>query len=151
MDLNTTVAAFYAAIESRDLPAMREVLDPRVEWNSAENFLYAEHNPYLGAELVLGILHQVDKDWSSFSMHPLETFLAGDTAIVRGRYKGKLKTGFGLDAEFVHVLVFQNGRIVKGRSYTDTAQFRDAVRQLNRSETSDEPPATQTTSPPYPT
>ena len=139
-DMNATVQAFYAAIERRDRAALLQLLDPNAEWNSAENFLYAEHNPYIGAEKVIGILRQVDQDWSTFSMRPLETFVAGETAIVRGRYKGKLKaTGFGLDAEFVHMLYFQDGRLVTGRSYTDTAQFRDAVRQLSRPEPAESP------------
>jgi len=132
-DLTQTVKSFYAAMARRDYPALRDALDARVEWNSAENFLYAEHNPYVGVEMVLGILRQIDDDWDTFAIRPEETFVAGETVIVRGRYRGKLKgTGFGLDAEFVHVLHFRDGRLLTGRTYTDTAQFRDAVKHLRR-------------------
>jgi uncharacterized protein len=132
-DLTKTVESFYEGMARRDYAALHEMLDPRVEWNSAENFLYAEHNPYVGIEMVLGILRQIDADWETFSIRPVETILAGETAIVRGRYLGKLKgTGFGLDAEFVHVLRFHDGRLISGRTFTDTAQFRDAVLDLRR-------------------
>jgi ketosteroid isomerase-like protein len=132
-DLTPTVDAFYEGMERRDFAALRELLDPQVEWNSSENFLYAEHNPYVGVEMVLGILRQIDADWETFAIRTDETLVAADTVIVRGRYRGKFKgTGFGLDAEFVHVLRFREGKLLEGQSYTDTAQFRDAVRHLKR-------------------
>ena len=57
--------------------------------------------------------------------------VVGEIAIIRGRYQGKFKaTGFDLDAEFVHVLRFRDGKLVMGQTYTDTAQFRDAVNQV---------------------
>ena len=132
-DLAAKVELFYSAMAQRDYPALRELLDPEVEWNSAENFLYAENNPYVGIDKVSGILRHADTDWETFTMIPKETLFAGETVIVRGRYRGKLKgTGFGLDAEFVHVLRFRDGRLVNGQSYTDTAQFRDAVNHLRQ-------------------
>ena len=87
----------------------------------------------MGLEAVLGILRQIDNDWERFSVLPEEILVAGDTVIVRGRYRGKFKnTGFGLDAECVHVLRFREGKLVLGQTYTDTAQFRDAVNHLRQ-------------------
>ena len=131
-DIASLVESFYTRMARRDYAALQELLDPKVEWNSAENFLYAENNPYVGWEKVFsGILRQVDKDWETFEVEPQERLYAGETAIVRGRYRGKLRgLSFSLDAEFVHVLRFRNGRLLSGQSYTDTAQFRDAVAHL---------------------
>jgi len=48
--------------------------------------------------------------------------------ITRGRYRGTFKiTGTVINAEFVHVFRFKEGRIAMWQSYTDTAQFKDAV------------------------
>ena len=48
--------------------------------------------------------------------------------IARGRYRGTFKaTGTAIDAEFVHVFRFKDGKIVMWQSYTDTAQFKEAV------------------------
>jgi ketosteroid isomerase-like protein len=48
--------------------------------------------------------------------------------IARGRYHGTHKaSGFHLDAEYVHVFKFKDGKVVLQHTYTDTAQFRDAV------------------------
>jgi ketosteroid isomerase-like protein len=132
-DLTKTVEAIYAALARRDHPALRALVDPQVEWNSSENFLYAEHNPYVGIEMFLAFQRQVAEDWETFTIRPDEILNAGETVIVRGRYQGKFRgTGFGLDAEFVHVIRFRNGKLMSGQSYTDTAQFRDAVKHLQR-------------------
>jgi ketosteroid isomerase-like protein len=130
-DLTKTVEEFYAAIARRDYAALREMLDPRIEWNSAENFLYADKNPYVGLDVVLGALGRIDEEWEVFAMTPEEILVAADTVIVRGRYRGKLKdVGFGLDAEFVHVLRYSGNKLLHAQTYTDTAQFRDAVNQM---------------------
>jgi ketosteroid isomerase-like protein len=132
-DLTKTVEAIYSALARRDEAALRDLVDPQIEWNSSENFLYAEHNPYVGIEMFLEFQHQIQADWETFSIRRDEILNAADTVIVRGRYQGKFRgTGFGLDAEFVHVLRFRAGKLVNGQSYTDTAQFRDAVKHLQR-------------------
>jgi ketosteroid isomerase-like protein len=132
-DLRKAVEAIYAAVAHHDYPALRQLLDPQIEWHSSENFLYGEHNPYVGIEMFLEFQRQIQTDWETFSIRPDEVLVAADTLIVRGRYQGKFRgTGFGLDAEFVHVLRFRDGKLMNGQSYTDTAQFRDAVKHLQR-------------------
>jgi ketosteroid isomerase-like protein len=130
-DIGKIVESFYDGMERRDYAALDELLDSSVEWNSAENFIYAARNPYVGKDAVMGILRQIEQDWDGFTLVHAETMVVGEIAIIRGRYQGKFKaTGFELDAEFVHVLRFRDGKLVMGQTYTDTAQFRDAVNQV---------------------
>jgi ketosteroid isomerase-like protein len=130
-DIGKIVESFYDAMERRDYAALDQILDSGVEWNSAENFIYAARNPYVGKEAVMGILRQIEQDWEKFTLVHAETMVVSEIAIIRGRYRGKFKvTGFELDAEFVHVLRFRDGKLVMGQTYTDTAQFRDAVNQV---------------------
>lgn len=121
--------AMYEAFARGDVPAVLGAFDPQIEWNEAENHIYADKNPYIGPQAVLeGVFMRIGGEWSTFSAVPEEILGSGDTVISRGRYRGTYKaTGNRLDAQFVHVLKFRDGKIVRFQQYTDTAQFRDAV------------------------
>jgi len=122
------IAAYYHAYAQGDTSFMLDLLHPDVEFRSSENFIYADHNPYRGKDGVKDLLTRMAADWEIFEILPDEITGAGDMVIARGRYKGKFKhTGFVLNAEFVHVFKFRDGRIVLQHTYTDTAQFRDAI------------------------
>lgn len=124
----TLVAAYYHAFAQADIPFMMELLHEDVEFRSPENFIYADRNPYLGRDSVKRHFKRITEDWEFFDVLPEEITGAGDMVIARGRYRGKFKeTGFVLDAEFVHVFKFRDGRIILQHNYTDTAQFRDAI------------------------
>ena len=46
----------------------RWALDEQVEWNEAENFIYADRNPCLGPQAVLdGVLMRLGAEWDGFS------------------------------------------------------------------------------------
>ena len=122
------IASFYQAFARRDLDRMLELIHPEVEFRAAENFIYAAQNPYLGPSAVAALIKRIDADWNGFVIIPEEIHGTGDMVIARGRYRGDLKAGkFSLNAEFVHVFKFRDGKIVMQHNYTDTAQFRDAV------------------------
>ena len=48
------VKGIYAALGTGDVPAVIGAMGPAIEWNEAENFPYADGNPYVGAEAILG-------------------------------------------------------------------------------------------------
>ena len=122
------VAAYYHAFNQKDISFTLDLLHPDIEFRSAENFIYADRNPYRGKDGVKDLFTRLAADWEFFEVLPEEITGAGDMVIARGRFKGKFReTGFVLDAEFVHVFKFKDGRIALQHNYTDTAQFRDAV------------------------
>ena len=133
MELNppnytSMVAAYFHAFAQQDLNFLLDLLHPEVEFRSAENFIYADRNPYRGKSGVKDLFSRYTNDWDSFQALPEEITGAGDMVIARGRFRGKFRSsGFLLDAEFVSVFKFREGRIVLIHTYTDTAQFRDAV------------------------
>jgi ketosteroid isomerase-like protein len=124
-----TIRGLYAAFARGDVPFVLETLDAQVEWNEAENFIYAERNPYVGPQAVLdGVFTRIGAEWDGFSAATEQIVGSGDTVIGLGRYRGTCKaTGRPVDAQFVHVFTVQDGKIVRFQQYTDTAQFRDAV------------------------
>lgn len=119
----------YAAFATGDIPTVLAGLDPKVEWWEAENFIYAEGNPYVGPQSVLqGVFMRLAMEWDGFGVAPAGVLDAGDMAIGHGYYSGTYKpTGKTVRAQFAHFFTFREGKIVKFQQYTDTAQFKEAV------------------------
>lgn len=124
-----TVRALYDAFARRDRVLMDQLVDPEIEWTSAENFIYADHSPYIGTDAVAHLIFErLLIDWDNFSMAPTEILGGGDVVIASGRFRGKFRaTGATINAQFVQVFQFKDGRISKCQMYTDTAQFKDAI------------------------
>jgi ketosteroid isomerase-like protein len=125
------IRALYQAFASGDIPVIIAALDRQVEWWEAENFIYADKNPYVGPDAVLGgVFMRIANDWDSFAVSPDEVLDAGEVAIGHGYYSGTHKqTRERVRAQFAHFFTFRGGKIVKFQQYTDTAQFMKAVGQ----------------------
>jgi ketosteroid isomerase-like protein len=133
-DYTQTVRSFYAAFGHRDAQRFTELLDPQIEWTSAENFLYADHSPYVGVDAVLKLIFgRLPADWEDFSLSAGEILGGGDLVIASGRFLGRFKAnGASIDAQFVQVFQFKDGKIAKCQMYTDTAQFKESISQIRR-------------------
>jgi len=55
------VRGIYEATARRDIPAMVNALDPKVEWRLADNWIYTDRNPLIGpqAAIVEGPLSRI--------------------------------------------------------------------------------------------
>jgi ketosteroid isomerase-like protein len=128
-DHRQIVKRFYRLYAIKDIRATMELFDPQGEMYPAENFIYATGKPCVGPEEIRSyIFTRVDGDWDGFTATADEILGAEDVVIARGRYRGTFKaTGTTIDAEFVHVFRFKEGKIAVWQSYTDTAQFKEAV------------------------
>ena len=123
-----TVQAFQEALSRADAPAMIALFDPSVEWYSAENFIYADESPHRGYDGVRRLFQRITEDWDGFSVSADELHGAGDIVICSGRFRGTYKaTGAPINAQYVQVFKFKDGKIWKVQVYTDTAQFKDAI------------------------
>lgn len=123
------VRRVYEAFARGDVAAVLGALDSRVEWREADNHPYADGNPYVGHDAVLGgIFARLGGEWENFAATPDEIFDAGDTVVARGHYTGTFKeTGASLRAQFAHFFTMRDGRVTKFQQYTDTAQFLRAA------------------------
>lgn len=124
-----TVRRMYEAFGKGDIQTVIAALDPQVEWWEAENFIYADRNPYVGPQAVLeGVFARIAAEWEGFVVSPKEILDAGGTVIGHGYYSGTYKkNGERVRAQFAHFFTFRDGRVVKFQQYTDTAQFLQAV------------------------
>ncbi len=118
------VQSVYQAFATGDVPAVLAAMSPDIEWNEAENYRYADGNPYRGPEAVLGgVFARIGGEWDDFAAVPAEFLDAGDTVVVLGRYTGSFKaTGKSQDAQMVHVWRVAGGKLVRFQQYTDTLQ-----------------------------
>jgi ketosteroid isomerase-like protein len=124
-----TIRQMYEAFAKGDVPTIIAALDPQVEWWEAENFIYADRNPYIGPQSVLeGVFMRIAQEWDGFAVSPKELLDAGETVIGHGYYSGTYKkNGKQIRAQFAHFFTFRDGRVVKFQQYTDTAQFLQAI------------------------
>ena len=121
LDLIRTVYADFAA---GNIPGVLGAMAPDMVWNEAENFPYADGNPYCGADAILsGVFARLGSEWDGFAAVPEEFLDAGDTIVVLGRYRGTFKaSGSAMDAQMAHVWRVRDGKVVAFQQYTDTLQ-----------------------------
>jgi len=76
-----------------------------------------------------GVFQRLGSDVESFAVVPVNIIEGGNTVVVEGRYRGKMKaTGKIVDAQFAHVCELRNGKVVRFQQYTDTKQWEEAAR-----------------------
>jgi uncharacterized protein len=120
------IQSLYDAFARGDVMTVLAALSPDVQWNEAENFLYADGNPYVGPNAVLeGVFMRLGTEWDGFGCDPIEYLEENDKVACFGRYKGTHKsTGRPLNAQYVHVWTVRDGQAIAFQQYTDTAQFQ---------------------------
>ena len=63
------VQNLYAAFAKGDVPAVLQKFDPKIVWNEAENFPYADGNPYVGPQAVLeGVFARLGAEWEYWNL-----------------------------------------------------------------------------------
>jgi ketosteroid isomerase-like protein len=123
------VRSIYESFARGDVPAVLARFADDIEWNEAENFPYADSNPYRGPQSVLqGVFARLGADWERFAVEPREWLDAGDRVVALGTYRGTHKaTGRQVQAQFAHVWSLRQGKVAQFQQYTDTHQFAQAV------------------------
>jgi ketosteroid isomerase-like protein len=118
------IRSIYDAFAAGDIAGVVGRMGEDMVWNEAENFPYADGNPYRGAEAILGgVFARLGSEWDGFAAVPEEFLDAGETVVVLGRYRGTFKaTGSVLDAQLAHVWRVADGKAVHFQQYTDTLQ-----------------------------
>jgi ketosteroid isomerase-like protein len=125
----TLMQSLYDAFGKGDVPTVVAAMDPKIEWNEAEGFPYADKNPYIGPDAVVeGLFTRLGTEWDGWTLAIEDVFGAGDRVVATGRYRGQYKkTGKKLDAQFTHHWTVRDGKIVRFQQYTDTAQAQQVV------------------------
>ncbi len=124
------IEGIYSNFAKGDIPAFLAVLDPKVEWNEAESFIYGDNKPLVGPDaLVKGVLERIGADWEYWKIADLKlNGMSNSMVLATARYQAKHKTtGKLLDAQVAHVWSLKNGKVIKFQQYTDTKQASEAI------------------------
>ncbi len=118
------IRGMYAAFAAGDVAGVLGRMSPGIVWNEAENYPYADGNPYVGPEAVAaGVFARCVGEWDGFAVEAQEFLDAGATIVVLGRYRGTFKaTGRAQHAQFVHVWRIADGKAVRFQQHADTLQ-----------------------------
>lgn len=123
------IRAMYDAFDVGDVNGVLGRMSADIVWNEAENFPYADGNPYIGPEAVAkGVFARCIGEWDGFRVVVDEIFDAGETVITVGRECGTCKaTGNVMNAQMVHVWRIANGKATRFQQYVDTLHVARAI------------------------
>lgn len=112
-----------------DVPSVLGAMSADIVWNEAENFPYADGNPYRGPQAIAeGVFARCVGEWEGFAAIPEELLDAGDTVVALGRYAGINKaSGKPMSPQFVHVWRVAGGKAVQFQQYADTLHVAQAM------------------------
>lgn len=116
------VEGIYAAFAAGDMASFTGALAPDVVWNEAENYPYADRNPYRGAkEIMEGVFGRTAEDWDGFTVRMNDIVDGADRVVALGRYEGTHRqTGKQMDVQAAHVWTIAEGKVVRFQQYIDT-------------------------------
>ncbi|WP_415238652.1 ankyrin repeat domain-containing protein [Seleniivibrio woodruffii] len=126
-DTKAVADKWFKALRERDGASAMECLDKNVVWSNTKPIPgLSEIIPWLGEYHGVGEVHQTFMVWAKLSevesFELLELFINGDEAIGLVHEKAKIiPTGLYYDIEFIHRLTVEDGKIVRWKSYWDTA------------------------------
>jgi ketosteroid isomerase-like protein len=125
----TLIKGIYAAFGSGDVPTVIEAMSPGIVWNEAENFPYADGNPYVGAEAILGgVIARIASEWDGFDVKPEQFLDAGDAVIMIGRYAGTWRgTGRAMNPQVAHIWTISGGKVTGYQQLVDTLAVARAM------------------------
>jgi len=123
------IRGIYEGFAAGDVGAVLGAMSPGIVWNEAENFPYADGNPYVGPEAVAqGVFARCIGEWDGFAVAIDEILDAGDTIVALGHYSGSYKaSGRPIHAQLAHVWRVKDGKAAAFQQYTDTLQVARAI------------------------
>ena len=123
------IRGLYDAFAAGDVAGVLGPMSPQIVWNVAENFPYADGNPYVGPEAIAnGVFARCLTEWDGFGVEVGEVVDAGETVVAFGHYVGTYKaTGKAMRTQMAHVWRVEGGRVVRFQQYADTLQVARAM------------------------
>lgn len=119
----TLIGNIYSSFAAGDVESVLANFDPNIVWNEAENFPYADGNPYIGPDAVVkGVFSRIGGDWDNFHLADLKLHdMSNNMVLATGRYRGtSKKSGKPLDAQMAHLWTLNNGKAVSFQQFVDT-------------------------------
>jgi len=131
-DNMAVIQKLYNDFTKGDMEAVGAALDANIEWNEAENFPYADGNPYIGFDAILnGVFARIGAEWEYWNLVDLNYHdMANNQVLVTGRYQGKYKKNSAvIDIQMAHLWNLRDGKVTKFQQFADTKGIDEAIRK----------------------
>jgi ketosteroid isomerase-like protein len=121
-----TVALSFEAFNARDVDKLVSLTHPHSEWFPFRAQL--EGISYQGHQGVRRFVRDMEEDWETFTIEPVDLTARGDVVMVTGHVTGRSRAT-GLEMDFMGGFVFElrDELIQRIRSFSDPAQAREAA------------------------
>jgi ketosteroid isomerase-like protein len=117
-----TIRGAYEAFDRGDVPAVIGILDAGVEWHEPGGGK-SPSGTFNGPGAVASeVFEPIPATFDEYSAEPNEFSHEGDRVVVRGRFKGRNKSGAELDTGFEHVFEMSDGKVVRFENKLADAQ-----------------------------
>ncbi|MEO5937999.1 MAG: nuclear transport factor 2 family protein [Sphingomonas sp.] len=123
------IKGIYDAFGAGDVAGVLGAMSPDIVWQEAENFPYADRNPYIGPQAVAeGVFGRCITEWDGFNVQMTDLIDGGDRIVALGRYGGAYKTSGGaMNPQAAHVWTLKHGKAVAFQQYIDTLAVSRAM------------------------
>ena len=123
------IKGIYDAFGAGDVAGVLGAMSPDIVWYEAENFPYADRNPYVGPQAVAeGVFGRCMIEWDGFNVQMTDLIDGGDRVVALGRYGGAYKaSGGAMNPQAAHVWTLKDGKAVAFQQYIDTLAVSRAM------------------------
>jgi len=129
-DNMATIQKLYADFAKGDIPAVGAAMDEKIEWNEAENFPYADGNPYIGFDSILnGVFARIGAEWEYWNLTDLDYHeMSNNMILATGRYQAKYKKNSAIiNLQMAHLWSLKDGKVTKFQQFADTKGITDSI------------------------
>ena len=116
--------AVYEAFLGGDMDRLKTLFAEDAEWYASDQLPLG--GTVKGRDKIIGDFGQMGEYWTDFELTPEEFIDGGDWVVVRGTQKGAGKSG-SFECRFSHLMRFEDGKLVRGEFFNDTALAKQAL------------------------
>ena len=119
----------YQAFSKRDLDALREIADPRIEIDTVTGMIAGRSEPYRGHDGLVEYLRDVGETWDEIELLPTDFHeLSDNRLVVFGRVRARRELAV-IDAPNAWLWEVGEGRIRSARVFGDPQSARELLGQ----------------------
>ena len=119
----------YQAFSKRDLDALREIADPRIEIHTVTGMIAGRSEPYRGHDGLVEYLRDVGETWDEIELLPTDFHeLSDNRLVVFGRVRARRELAV-IDAPNAWLWEVGEGRIRSARVFGDPQGARELLGQ----------------------
>jgi ketosteroid isomerase-like protein len=119
----------YKAFSKRDLDALREIADPRIEIHTVTGMIAGRSEPYRGHDGLVEYLRDVGETWDEIDLLPTDFHELSDSRlVVFGRVRARRELAV-IDAPNAWLWEVGEGRIRSARVFGDPQSARELLGQ----------------------